>query len=60
MKDGSSSWQKLSNLKESHPLQVAEFAFAVQITDEPAFSWWVSWVLRKRDQIVSQVKCQST
>eukprot|EP00804_Cyclotella_cryptica_P001676 CCRYP_009051-RA/>CCRYP_009051-RA protein AED:0.08 eAED:0.08 QI:0/0/0/1/0.5/0.6/5/0/841 len=55
-KDGSTSWQKLSDLKESHPLQVAEFAFAAHIADEPAFNWWVSWVLKKRDRIVSLVK----
>jgi hypothetical protein len=55
-KDGSTSWQKLSNLKESHPLQVAEFTFAAQITDEPAFNCWVSWVLKKRDLIISLVK----
>ncbi len=41
-KDGSKSWQKLLDLKESHPLQVAEFAFAMEIADEPAFNWWVS------------------
>eukprot|EP00804_Cyclotella_cryptica_P017424 CCRYP_016640-RA/>CCRYP_016640-RA protein AED:0.36 eAED:0.36 QI:0/0/0/1/1/1/2/0/217 len=58
-KDGSTSWQKLSNLKESHPLQVAEFAFTVQIANEPAFNWWVNWVLKKRDQIISLVKCRS-
>jgi hypothetical protein len=39
-KNGSTSWQKLADLKESHPLQVAEFAFAAQIADEPAFNWW--------------------
>ncbi|KAL7474925.1 LOW QUALITY PROTEIN: hypothetical protein ACHAW6_000868, partial [Cyclotella cf. meneghiniana] len=38
-KDGSTSWQKLSDLKESHPLQVAEFALAAIIADEPAFNW---------------------
>jgi hypothetical protein len=32
-KDGSTSWQKLSDLKES-----AEFAFATQIADEPIFN----------------------
>jgi hypothetical protein len=37
-KDGSTSLQKLADLKESHPLQVAEFAFAAQIADEPAFN----------------------
>eukprot|EP00804_Cyclotella_cryptica_P024391 CCRYP_018575-RA/>CCRYP_018575-RA protein AED:0.15 eAED:0.15 QI:0/0/0/1/0/0/4/0/667 len=47
-KDRSTSWQKLSDLKESHPLQVAEFAFAAQIADEPAFNWWVSWVVKRR------------
>jgi hypothetical protein len=58
-KDGSTSWQKLADLKESHPLQVAEFAFAAQIADEPAFNWWVSWVLKKRDRIISLVKRRS-
>ena len=38
-KGGSTSWHKLSDLKDSHPLQVAEFALAVQIADEPAFNW---------------------
>ncbi|KAL7487375.1 hypothetical protein ACHAW6_012978 [Cyclotella cf. meneghiniana] len=47
----------LSNLKESHPLQVAEFAIAAGIADEPAFNWWVTWVLKKRDRIISLVKC---
>jgi hypothetical protein len=57
-KDSSTSWQRLSDLKESHPLQVAEFVFAAQIADEPAFNWWVSWVLKKRDWVVSLVKHQ--
>jgi hypothetical protein len=59
-KDGNISWQKLSDLKESHPLQVAEFALSVQIADESAFNWWVSWVLKKSDLIISLVKCRST
>eukprot|EP00956_Cyclotella_meneghiniana_P018312 scaffold30420_cov55-Cyclotella_meneghiniana.AAC.1 len=59
-KDGSTSWQSLSELKESHPVQVAEFAFAAQIADEPAFNWWVGWVLKKRDRIISAVKFRSS
>eukprot|EP00804_Cyclotella_cryptica_P021920 CCRYP_000874-RA/>CCRYP_000874-RA protein AED:0.26 eAED:0.26 QI:0/0/0/1/1/1/2/0/446 len=58
-KDGSTSWQKLSNLKESHPFQVAEFVFAAQLANEPAFNWRVNWVLKKRDRIISFVKCRS-
>ncbi|KAL7481423.1 hypothetical protein ACHAW6_007107 [Cyclotella cf. meneghiniana] len=34
-KDGSTSWQKVSDLKESHPIQVAEFALAMSIVNEP-------------------------
>jgi hypothetical protein len=30
--------------------------FVAQIADEPAFNWWRSWVLKKRDRIVSLVK----
>ncbi|KAL7474122.1 hypothetical protein ACHAW6_000116, partial [Cyclotella cf. meneghiniana] len=37
-KDDSTSWQKLANLKELHPLQVAEFALAAGIADEQAFN----------------------
>ncbi|KAL7475141.1 hypothetical protein ACHAW6_001067 [Cyclotella cf. meneghiniana] len=58
-KDGSASWQKLSALKESQPLQVAEFALAMGIADEPAFNRWVSWVFKQRDLIISLVKCRS-
>jgi hypothetical protein len=58
--DSSASWQKLADLKESHPLQVGEFVFTVQIADEPAFDWWVSWVLKKRNCIISLIKQGST
>eukprot|EP01082_Thalassiosira_pseudonana_P000070 g27.t1 g27 contig1:60384-63019(+) len=55
-KDNSTSWEKLSDLKESHPVQVAEYAVAQGIAHEPAFNWWVTHVLRKRDRIVAAVK----
>ena len=38
-KDGSTSWEKLSDLKESHPVQTAEYAVAQGIDHEPAFNW---------------------
>ena len=59
-KDGTTSWQKLSDLKESHPLETAEFAFAREIADQPAFNWWVGWVLKKRDRIISKVQTRNT
>jgi hypothetical protein len=54
-KDGLLSWEKLSELKESHPLETAEYAVTMGINHEPAFNWWVPRVLRKRDQIISAV-----
>ena len=40
-------------MKESNPIEVAEYAVARKIDDEPAFEWWVPYALRKRDVIVS-------
>jgi hypothetical protein len=55
-KDQSESWIHLKDMKESHPIEVAEFAKARGIADEPAFVWWVPYTLRKRDVILSAVK----
>jgi hypothetical protein len=55
-KDKSTSWEKLSELKESHPLETAEYCVAQNLTHEPAFNWWVPHVLKKRDRIISLVK----
>lgn len=51
-KDGSTSWVPLKDLKESHPIQVAEYAVAKGIAHEPAFAWWVSSILRRRNRII--------
>ena len=55
-KDGKKSWIPLEDMKESHPVESAEFARARRIDTEPAFVWWVSHTLKKRDVIVSSVK----
>ena len=49
-------WEKLSNLKESHPSQVAKYGKAQGFQYEPAFNWWVYHVIKKRDKIISMVK----
>ncbi len=49
------SWEKLSDLKESHPLQMAEYAISIG-TDEPGFNWWVPHTLKKSDAIIDLVK----
>jgi hypothetical protein len=55
-KDKTTSWIPLKDLKESNPVETAEYAVANQISDEPAFAWWVRKVLRRRDRIIKKVK----
>ena len=45
-------------MKESHPVETAEFARARQIDEEAAFAWWVPYTLRKRDIILSKLKAR--
>ena len=54
-KDGTTSWERLADLKESYMLQVAEYATSQNIQEEPAFAWWVPYALRKRDRIIAAV-----
>ena len=55
-KDGSTNWVSLKDIKESYPVEVAEFALATHISMEPAFAWWVPFVLKKRNRILAKVK----
>ena len=55
-KDGSSDWLPLVDVKESYPIDVAEYAVNNKIVSEPAFAWWVPQVLKKRDRIIKKVK----
>lgn len=54
-KDGTTSWERLADLKESNPVEVAEFAVGVGIHDEPAFAWWVPYTLSRRNRIIAAV-----
>ena len=40
-KDGSTNWVSLKDIKNSYPVQAAEYAVANRIAEEPAFAWWV-------------------
>jgi hypothetical protein len=54
-KDGSTSWVPLKDMKNSFPVELAEYALANKIIEEPAFTWWAKHVLRKRDCIIKKV-----
>ncbi|KAI2490038.1 Reverse transcriptase (RNA-dependent DNA polymerase) [Fragilaria crotonensis] len=55
-KDGSSDWVDLKHVKDSNPIELAEYAVANRIQEEPAFKWWVSETLRVRNRIIGKVK----
>jgi hypothetical protein len=57
-KDGSMTWESLKDLKESHPLEMAEYAITQGIDHRPAFNWWVPQVLRLRKRTISLLKKQ--
>ena len=48
-KDRSTNWISLKDLKESHPVQKAEYDVAAKIAMEPALAWWVLHTLKKRN-----------
>jgi hypothetical protein len=57
-RDGTSSWEHLRNLKESNPVQVAEYAVANKLVEEAAFAWWVPFILKCRERIIGSIKSQ--
>ena len=59
-KNGSSTWEKLSDFKEFYPVQTAEYSVTNDIDTEPAFNYWVPDILKKRDIIISLVKKRKT
>ncbi|KAI2502045.1 Reverse transcriptase (RNA-dependent DNA polymerase) [Fragilaria crotonensis] len=58
-KDGSTDWVALKDFKESYPVELAQYAVDRAIDDEPAFAWWVSYVLKKQKRILQKIKTKS-
>jgi hypothetical protein len=54
-KDGTTNWERLADLKESNPVEVAEYAVAKNLLDVHAFVWWSPHVLKKRSMIIAAV-----
>ena len=55
-KDGSTTWNKLKDVKDSYPVELAEFSTLHKISEEPAFKWWVPYTLKKKQRIISKIK----
>ena len=54
--DGTESWEKLKDIKDSNPIEVAEYCFKNKLMDEPAISWWAPHIISKRNQVISKIK----
>ena len=46
----------MKDVKDSYPVQLAEYAVENNLEQEPAFRWWVAYVLMKRDRIIKKIK----
>ena len=57
-KDGGTTCSPLKDLKESNPVDIAEYVVGNRISEEAAFAWWVPYNLNKRDHIISKVKAR--
>ena len=55
-KDGTTDWQHLKDVKESNPLELAEYVVSNSLQTEPAFAWWAPFVLRQRGRVVKALK----
>ena len=49
-RDGMTLDVALKDLKESKPIELAQYAIANRIDDKPAFAWWVKDTLQIKDQ----------
>jgi hypothetical protein len=54
-KDETTPWERLADLKEINPVEVAEYAATKNLHDESVFAWWVPHVLKKRNIIIAAV-----
>ena len=57
--DGNKEWVPLQEVKDSNPIELAEYVRAKRLHEEPAFQWWVPNVLQQREAIVSKVKART-
>ena len=55
-KDGSTTWNCMKDIKDSYPIQMAEYARDHGLSKKPAFCWWVDFVLNRRKRSLSKVK----
>ena len=52
------SWERLADLKESKPVEVAQYTMAKGVDGEAAHTWWVPFTLKRRIRIITAMTTQ--
>ena len=55
-KSGSTTWVELKDMKESYPVQAAEYVVKNWVWLESAFAWWDPYILKKGNLIITKIK----
>ena len=58
-KDGTQSWVRLADMKESYPMETAQYAENNALLDKPAFAWWARKVLQRKKRLLSKLKSKT-
>ena len=45
----------LKDMKNSHPVQIAEYMVQRRIAGNPVFAWWIRHVLEKRNSVIGKL-----
>ena len=49
-------WNSLKDVKDSFPIQMAEYALQHGLSKEPEFKWWVPDVIKKQERSIGNMK----
>ena len=55
-KDGSNDWIALKDVKESNPIEIAQYVLNTKFSDEPAFAWWTDTIMNQKKRLIQKVK----
>ncbi|MGH3053585.1 MAG: hypothetical protein ACRDL7_01240, partial [Gaiellaceae bacterium] len=55
-KDGTTTWETLTSMKEAQAVHVAKYAVENQLEKDPAFSYWVPTVLRNQNRLIATMQ----
>ena len=55
-KDGITEWVTFNYMKNSYPVQMAEYVVHLRIAGDTAFAWWIQHVLAKYNRIIENMR----